>query len=402
MTIQKVFEKTKNLSVLFIEDEHGVRDKTSLMLKDLFLEVDIAIDGEAGLEQFKSYYSHKGSFYDLIITDINMPNLDGLSMVEQILQINPQQEVIVVSAYGDYEKLQTIINYGIKSYIKKPIEINDFLDKLYLVSTNIETNMQYKTNIQKIQDFEKLVQNSNQVFIIFDKNCMIDKIFKSQNMELFNDDNVIGKKISSILYSNNTELESMFDNCFQLVVKETNELNKKLLTTTLPKEYIYNNKVFNLEYNILSDDHYLVVLADQTVHYNAKAELMMQKSECQMMLWAALHKSSFLKLKDSYEDFLSNLQCFIEENDTESLKSKIQVFLDKLSYFKERFEMINMDNAKDSIARFKKEYYQLSSSYKDQNISNFIKSYHSINLKNGFEKDIQSITNELSKVLNIE
>jgi CheY-like chemotaxis protein len=402
MTIQQVYEKTKNFSVLFVEDEQGVRDKTSLMLKDLFLEVDTSIDGEDGLEQFQKYYNNKNSFYDLVITDINMPNLDGLSMVEQILQINPNQEVIVVSAYGDYEKLQTIINFGIKSYIKKPIEINDFLDKLYLASTNIETNIQYKNNLQKIQDFEKLVQNSNQVFIIFDKNCVVEKIFKSQNMEIFNDYNVIGKKVSSVMYPNNTELESMFDNCFELVIKETNELNKKLLTTTLPKEYIYNNQVFNLEYNILSDDHYLVVLADQTIHYNAKAELMMQKSECQMMLWAALHKSSFLKLKDSYEEFLSNLKNLIEENDTEFLNSKIKTYLEKLSYFQDKFDTINMNNAKDSIARFEKEYNRLSSLDNNQDVSNFINSYKCINLKDGFEKDIQTITNELSKVLNIE
>lgn len=402
MTIQQVYEKTKNFSVLFVEDEQGVREKTSLMLKDLFLEVNTAIDGEDGLQEFKNYYQNNGSFYDLVITDINMPNLDGLSMVEQILQINPNQEIIVVSAYGDYEKLQTIINFGIKSYIKKPIEINDLLNKLYLTSTNIETNIQYKTNLQKVQDFEKLVQNSNQVFIIFDKECVVDKIFKSKNMEFFDDFDVIGKKVSSVLYANNSELESMFDDCFQSVIEETNELNKKLLTTTLPKEYIYNNRVFNLEYNILSDDHYLVVLADQTIHYNAKAELMMQKSECQMMLWAALHKSSFLKLKDSYEDFLSNIKYLIEENETESLSQKIKGFFEKLSYFKDKFDTINMNNAKDSIVRFEKEYDRLSSVDKNQDVLNFIKSYNTINLNNGFEKDIQTITNELSKVLNIE
>jgi YesN/AraC family two-component response regulator len=401
MTIQNVYLKTRNLSVLFVEDEEGVRTKTAQVLNDLFLTVFTAKDGEEGLEAYKSHFKESGKYYDIVITDINMPNLDGLSMVEKMLEINQEQEIIVISAYGDYEKLQKIINFGIKCYIKKPIEIDEFLDKLYITSSKVEEKITNIQNYQKVEEFEKLVENSNQLYIVFNKDCIIDKVYKSNNMLLLDGILSVGKDISEVLYPDNQQISGRFHECFNHIDHEDNELTKKLLTTKLPKEYIVDNTVYLMEYNILSDHRYLLILADQTVHYKAKEELTMQKCECQMMLWAALHKNSFLKLKNSYEQFLEVIEIAIKDKDYETLEEKIQTFYSRLLEFRERFDAIKMNNAKNGIINFENEYGKiiLDSCTK---MDKFVKVFEKVDLRQEFEKDIKSITNELSKVLDIE
>jgi len=402
MTIQDVYLKTRNLSVLFVEDEEGVRVKTAQVLNDLFWTVHTAKDGEDGLEAYKNYFDETNRYYDIVITDINMPNLDGLSMVEKMLKINPEQEIIVISAYGDYEKLQKIINFGIKCYIKKPIEIDEFLEKLYITSSKVEEKVVNIQNYQKVEEFEKLVENSNQLYIVFNKDCLIDKIYKSKDMHLFDGDLLLGKDISEVLYPNNSKISNRFHECFKHIDYEDNELTKKLLTTKLPKEYIVDNTIYLMEYNILSDHKYLLILADQTVHYKAKEELTMQKCECQMMLWAALHKNSFLKLKNSYEQFLEAVEIAIKDQDYETLEDKIQTFYSKILEFKEKFDIIKMNNAKNGIINFEDEYCKLVFDNNNSKIEKFITVFQKVDLRKEFEKDIKSITNELSKALDIE
>lgn len=401
MTIQDVYLKTRNLSVLFVEDEEGVRTKTAQVLNDLFLTVCTAKDGEEGLEAYKNRFNELNKYYDIVITDINMPNLDGLSMVEKILEINQEQEIIVISAYGNYEKLQKIINFGIKCYIKKPIEIDEFLDKLYVTSSKVEEKIVNIENYHKVEEFEKLVENSNQLYIVFNKDCIIDKVYKSKDMQLFDGDLSVGRDISEVLYPDNQKISGKFHECFNHIDHEDNELTKKLLTTKLPKEYIVDNTIYLMEYNILSDHRYLLILADQTVHYKAKEELTMQKCECQMMLWAALHKNSFLKLKNSYEQFLEVIEIAIRDKDYETLEEKIQTFYSKLLEFKERFDSIKMNNARNGIINFENEYGKVILDNCSK-IEKFIKVFEKVDLKKEFEKDIKSITNELSKVLDIE
>ncbi|NLO17852.1 MAG: response regulator, partial [Arcobacter butzleri] len=155
MTAKEVYEKTKNLSLLLVEDDIDVRDKTSSMLQDLFKNVETAVDG---LEAYELYLSNKNrDYFDIVVTDINMPRLDGLSMVEKILDINPNQEIIVISAYGDYEKLQKIIQMGATSYIEKPLQIDELLNKLYMVASKIETKQKNKEQELKAMEFDEIV-----------------------------------------------------------------------------------------------------------------------------------------------------------------------------------------------------------------------------------------------------
>ena len=122
--IKEIINFSKTLKVLMVEDNEEARMQTLKMLKNFFTHIDVGVDGVDGLEKFKNHHDNTGSFYDLIISDINMPNMDGITMGKHIIAQNPQQEIIVLSAFNDKQNQEASLTVGIKQYIHKPIELH--------------------------------------------------------------------------------------------------------------------------------------------------------------------------------------------------------------------------------------------------------------------------------------
>ena len=88
--LEKIIQNTSKIKVLYVEDNEQARVSTLAVLSEFFFNIIVAIDGEDGLEKFSK------NKIDLIITDINMPNLDGLDMIEKIREKNKE---IICSAF---------------------------------------------------------------------------------------------------------------------------------------------------------------------------------------------------------------------------------------------------------------------------------------------------------------
>ena len=84
------------------------------------LEFEFAINGVQALEKLQT----KGSF-DLVLTDINMPEMDGLTLLENLAAIDPTLKAVVVSAYGDMPNIRTAMNRGAFDFLTKPIDFDD-------------------------------------------------------------------------------------------------------------------------------------------------------------------------------------------------------------------------------------------------------------------------------------
>ena len=108
------------------------------MLNNFFTHIDTGVDGVDGLEKFRSYYDSTGTFHDLIISDINMPNMDGITMSQHIVAQNPQQQIIVISAFNDSQNLEDSTAAGINHYIHKPIELNALIEVIGKASESIK------------------------------------------------------------------------------------------------------------------------------------------------------------------------------------------------------------------------------------------------------------------------
>ena len=90
--------------VLLVEDEDLARKTLSFYLNTIFDEVVLAKDGAEGLLLIKENFEKNDNF-DLVLTDLNMPNLSGIQMIDEILKLIPNQRFIIVSAHKNEEDL---------------------------------------------------------------------------------------------------------------------------------------------------------------------------------------------------------------------------------------------------------------------------------------------------------
>ena len=123
--LHDLMELGKGLKVLYVEDDESLRLETTKIIERIFDRVDIASDGLAGLNAFNS------SHYDLVITDIEMPQVNGIEMSKRIREIDKETPIVIVSAYSNTDYFMDAIAIGIDYYILKPIKMPRLIDTLF-------------------------------------------------------------------------------------------------------------------------------------------------------------------------------------------------------------------------------------------------------------------------------
>ncbi len=137
MDYEKVSAYTKNLTVLYVEDDVDLLEESAGFLEDLFYRVDTAKNGLVAFNKYNEYYDRESKYYDIIITDINMPVMDGMDLIRDIHGLNKIQPVIVVSAYSESSKLIQMIQSGVSNFLLKPINPEELMTMLYKMSKDI-------------------------------------------------------------------------------------------------------------------------------------------------------------------------------------------------------------------------------------------------------------------------
>lgn len=142
-------EKTKlamkTLSVLYVEDEEDIKSQLVQSFKRKFNKVFTACDGLEGIE------SYKNNMPDLIVTDIKMPNLDGLAMIEQIREIDTMIPIITVTAYSDVENIKRALELNVDRFIQKPPTKKELDIALYKATLSIIKQ-------KEIEDKDKIIK----------------------------------------------------------------------------------------------------------------------------------------------------------------------------------------------------------------------------------------------------
>ena len=121
----------KNMSLLIVEDEKDVNEGLVSLLDPFFKNIYFAYDG---VEAIQTYKANKP---DIILTDISMPNMDGIIMSKEIKKINYDQAIIVLSAHSDVKYMIELIDIKIDQFILKPFEKNTLFYKILKVAEEI-------------------------------------------------------------------------------------------------------------------------------------------------------------------------------------------------------------------------------------------------------------------------
>ena len=118
-------ELIKTLRILYVEDEIALRNITSSSIESIISKLVVADNGKEGLEKF-----HEEEF-DLIITDLSMPIMDGIAMIKEIRKINSTIPIVVTTAFGSQnEEVAKLEEIGMNAYIMKPVDVMKLLETI--------------------------------------------------------------------------------------------------------------------------------------------------------------------------------------------------------------------------------------------------------------------------------
>lgn len=190
----------KNITILYAEDEKDLREVTHQILKGFTKKQYVAQNGQEGLELFKKYEKE----IDLIITDVNMPILNGLDMVKEIKKINLNIPIIVATAFSNKEYLLEAIDIGVDKYVLKPIDIAKLLQVMSQSLIYHELKDLYTDKLTNLPNRNKLKKDLDQ------NNIDLMALLDVDEFSTIND--LFGEKIGdTILYELANKLKDYFN-----------------------------------------------------------------------------------------------------------------------------------------------------------------------------------------------
>ncbi len=115
-----------NKSILIADDEELIRQGIKARLDYLMIKPSELYEAENGMQAMEILKNHQ---VDIVITDIRMPDMDGLSFIKEVRPLYPKLQFIIISGYAEFEYAEQAIQLGVKAYLLKPIS-NDALKKV--------------------------------------------------------------------------------------------------------------------------------------------------------------------------------------------------------------------------------------------------------------------------------
>lgn len=265
VNIKQLSELTKNFTVLYAEDDDAVASQMVQILKELFREVYYAPNGKDGYVQFLKHDP------DIIITDIKMPEADGIVMSTNIRQNSPEKPIIITSAYDDSSFLHSAIEIGVSAFISKPISQKNLFNTISSVCTNLQNKnlaeafrkmeMKASLNAKEYSAISTLIDTIDTPIVlakdedVFYFNSSFSEFFSMASLENF-------LKIKTVAYINSflidragfiTDIGSM----------EVGQIAKVMIKNG-DKAFFYEVKKKHMFINDDSDKVYLYMLYDIT------------------------------------------------------------------------------------------------------------------------------------------
>jgi len=258
----KLKESAKELLVLYVEDDEATRSIFENMLKKIFNRVEVAQNGKEGLEKFKLINP------DIVVTDIQMPKMNGLEMSAEIKQIDKTKPIVLTTAFEDSKYFIKSIELGVDRYLLKPIKSEYMITVLSDIVEMIENNkiielykkraVQEKVIEASFDMLKQTLESLVNIAIVYDKNR--DVVFINSISEQF-----FNKQIVKDIKENRLSLDSFVkqkDGYLKSFLNTSEHGDNKIFLQFDKRFYIF---VINKNKLVTEDETYeLLLLTDIT------------------------------------------------------------------------------------------------------------------------------------------
>jgi len=147
-------QHSEKRSILLVDDEQDIREVLSISLADLGYKVYDAQNGREAIRIFKEVNP------PIVLTDIKMPGIDGIELLQEIKRSNPDTEVIMITGHGDMELAIKSLQYEATDFITKPINV----DALDIALKRVHDNITLKRKLREYtENLERLVREKTEL-----------------------------------------------------------------------------------------------------------------------------------------------------------------------------------------------------------------------------------------------
>ena len=153
--LDEIIKYSKNLTLLYVEDNDDAREMTSMILEDFFGRVLTANDGEEGYEIYRR------EDVDIVMTDINMPRMNGLELSEKIRAENNDVPILILSAHNEENYFLESIRIGVNGYLLKPIDIDQLTDLLHRIIQEFRYRTEAEESLHLLSIYQQATNESS-------------------------------------------------------------------------------------------------------------------------------------------------------------------------------------------------------------------------------------------------
>lgn len=191
--------------ILVVDDEKAIRDSLNMILSDEGYSVISAADGEEALN-----FLNKDDF-DIVITDIKMPNIDGMELLSKGTKNSPSTFFIIMTAYASVNTAVEALRYGAYDYIIKPVEFDDLIMRVKRLLDYKKVSMENKLlrqRVVEVGDFNNIIGKSEPMKKVFD---LIKQVAPTNSNVLVSGKSGTGKElVAKAIHFNSLRKDQIF------------------------------------------------------------------------------------------------------------------------------------------------------------------------------------------------
>ena len=195
----------KEIKILVVDDDPSIRNMLEIVLRKNKYDVTLAKDGSQALEILKK------RTFDLVISDIKMPDISGISLLQRLKTINPEIPVIMITAFASTNDAVEAMKLGAEDYISKPFNLEELklIIEKSLYKKDIEKeNFDLKQRLHEKEKFENIIGKSMGMKKIFE---LIETIAATDSTVLITGESGTGKElIAKAIHSKSKRSENSF------------------------------------------------------------------------------------------------------------------------------------------------------------------------------------------------